>query len=253
MSDDSPYRRIADAATEAARAARLDVEVGVVDEVVLMVGPPSVPKGHSTEDAPLVEARRPAVMIGVNYLITAHPGRYVVYQRKSEEDCWLRRKTRKGSAYKSLRRVLMDIFEGITWDRIKSLKDPLRSVDSGTIRNPVVFAGFNKIDGRDSLEMIAFMPHASGGGELVDQVARPSRPDIDPTTSDDINLAPQELAPQELAPQEETYSPTVPQFIIDRGDGSSATRRRKLGVPDLSADLPAQPRRHVRRPKRSSG
>jgi hypothetical protein len=128
MSDDSRHELIATAVMQAACQAGLNVQIDVCDEVPLLVGPPTVAKGQATEDAPPVERRMKSICLDKNYLLALYPGRYVVFQRDDEGN-WRRRKTPRRNHYKSLRQALADVFEGIIWDRIKTLKVDLVNID----------------------------------------------------------------------------------------------------------------------------
>jgi hypothetical protein len=121
MSQDLRLEKVAEVAARAPQVAKLDISISLKYDIPLLVGPQRVPKGQKTEDAPLVEDRRAVVLLDTDYLIALYESRYCVFQRDAEGR-WFRRKTPKRVYYKSLRQVLADVFEGIIWDRMKSLK-----------------------------------------------------------------------------------------------------------------------------------
>jgi hypothetical protein len=112
-----------------ARAAGIEIKVTSLEQVTVLVGPRAMPK-DSSPGQHLIEARRAGVLLEEDYLLVLHGRGFQTFQRDAQGR-WVRRTPRTYSS--DLRAPLLNLFQGIMWDRMKAYARSLPTRLEGTI------------------------------------------------------------------------------------------------------------------------
>jgi hypothetical protein len=129
MSSKRQPKRIAELVQAIAREVRFETRVTPHEVFAVHMGPPTVPKGSSTETSALITVLRPAVQLDDNYLIAIFPGGYKAFRLESDGR-WIRQPGGWGRATeRSLLRITINVFHAMMWRRFKGMGDELRALD----------------------------------------------------------------------------------------------------------------------------
>jgi hypothetical protein len=122
-------QRIAVIVKEIAREVNFEVRVTPYEAFAVHMGPPTVPKGSSTETSPLVIVERPAVQLDDDSLIAVFPGGYKAF-RLAPDGRWTRQPGGWArSTETSLVKITVNVFHAMMWRRLKHVRADLGALD----------------------------------------------------------------------------------------------------------------------------